>query len=295
MPRLRCELTPSDWRVIVTSSGHMILGRFSAFSLSLSLAVVGLAQQEVTQRPRVGFASGGGAKHTKAVADQTKGTVTCKDPGEDCKIVDRLLLSPTRPIPDHDASLQDITRQVNGIVAELRARNQDPKRQLAVVLTPYAPFLVWCRPDEAITKPLSLGENPRLFYEIFGIAASVAKMQAASGGTTRNWTFTGPGGYVCYPSKYAKQLTATFVEAAKTTAAHDELLQSATRRINALLQQAGALRGPAGKELSLMVTPMGLLLAWSRNEGSGYRPPREAITFDSPLEILTRELALPLR
>ncbi len=273
----------------------MKLGRVSVFLLGLPLAGAAFAQQQASQRPVVGFSAGGSAKYTKAVADEKKGTVTCKDPGDNCKIVDRLLVSPTRPVPDHDAGLQDITRQINEIVAELRARNQDPKRQVAVVLTPYAPFLVWCRPDEVISKPAPLDENPRLFYEIFGITGSVAKAQAASGGTTRNWTFTGPGGYVCYPSKNAKQLTASFIEAEKTTPAHDEALQSATRRMNALLRQAAALRGPAGKELSLMVTPVGLLLAWSRNEGPGYTPTRGAITSDSPLDALTRELALPTR
>lgn len=274
----------------------MKLGTLAILAFSLALSTAGSAQQEVRQRPRSGGGSGGGSgTYTKAVLDQTNGTLTCKDPGDNCKIVDRLLVSPAQPIPDHDAQLKEYTRQLNGVLAELRARNQDPKRQPAVLLTPYAPFLAWCRKDEVVTKPVALDENPHLVYEVLGIAGSVAKMQAANGGATRNWTFTGPGGFVCYPSKTAKQLTAAFIEAEKTTPAHDEILQSATRRINALLRQAAAIRGPAGKELSLMVTPAGLLLAWSRNEGPGYAPGRGAITGDSAVDVLMKELGSALR
>lgn len=260
-------------------------------TITLSMVLAGLsnAQQTAKQKP-----SGGEepkSTYRKAMLDFETKKVVCPEEGHTCRIVDLLLVSPTRPMPFYDG-LQDVTQQLNGIIAEIRARNQDPKRELVVILTPYAPFLAWCYPGAEIKKPVSLEENPRLFYEALGITGSVEKMKEASGGKTRNYIFEG-GTFICYPSPKEKQLVPNFVEAMKATPSHDEVLQSATRRINALLRQAAA-RGSKGKELSLMVTPVGLLLAWSRNEGRGYVPPRGAITGDAPAEQIIKALALPV-
>lgn len=251
------------------------------------------AQQESFRRPRAHFSGGQPAQHKKAVLDAEKGILTCKDPGENCKIVDRIFVSPSQPLPDHGADLQEFTRKINQILMELRTGNRDSGRELSVVITPYAPFLAWCRNNAVIAKPVTQEEAPAVFYEALGIAGSVVRTQAGQGGTTRNWTFTGPGGFVCYPSRHARQLTAAFLESQRTTPAHDSVLQAATRAINDLLRQAAAGPGPKGKELSILVTPPGLMLAWSRNEGRGYAPPSEAISGESPAAAILKALTLP--
>lgn len=267
---------------------------FPSLTLVVFAGAICSGQQETLRRPRLGNPGGGQTgTYRKAILDGDKGTLTCKDPGESCKIVDRIFVSPSQPIPDHDAGLQELTQQINRILSEIRSNNRDPERELAVVLTPYAPLLAWCRNSAVVTKPVDMDGAPERFYEILAISASVARLQAGQGGETRSWTFTGPGGFVCYPSKRSKQFTSLFLEAARTTPAHDEVLQSATRTINQLLRQAAQRPGPRGKELSILVTPAGLLLAWSRNEGRSYVPPAEAITWESPETVIRKALSLP--
>lgn len=274
------------------------------------------------------------AEYKKAYLDRNTGHMTCKESGLTCWVVNRApFVTTSRPTRYHGDELRRYTRELNRIIAEVRSQNRDRGRELAVLMTPYAAFLAWCQLSEsAVRNPVSVEDDPQLAYQVLGIARSVAQAEdemrrlarptvisvgpgAAPSGTqpgnetsklspggqgagdmlrpTRNWT-SKEGTVICYPSTRPRQTVARLAESDRSTPAHDEALRSATRRINELLSRAAAAPKPEGTELAILRTPVGLFLAWSRNEGPGFTPPPGAVTGDSPADRVVRELGLVL-
>lgn len=247
-------------------------------------------------------------EYKRAILDIETGHMTCKGKGTSCEVVNRMpFVTTSRPTGYHGPELRAYTRLLNKMISELRSQNRDRSRELAILITPYVPFLAWCQLSEsAVRRPVSAEDNPQRVYEALGISRSVAQAEdemrrLGSRGSqvlavpTRNWAVKQPGSsVVCYPSPRARQSVAGFAESERSTPAHDETLRSATRRINELLSRAAAGPRPEGTELAILLTPVGLFLAWSRNEGPEFKPSPEAVTGDSPADVVIRALQLEL-
>ena len=68
---------------------------------------------------------------------------------------------------------------------------------------------------------------------------------------------------ICYPSAVAAKITEKFVEWATLSEFHDEDLQQCTRELNATIDKYKDLKKSENEELSFLVTPKGLFLAWT--------------------------------
>jgi hypothetical protein len=80
----------------------------------------------------------------------------------------------------------------------------------------------------------------------------------------RSWMMVGHDVY-CYRSRESLQLLAKFREPARLTQFHDESLAQVTRDINALLSKTQRANKDSKRELAIISTPRGPMLAWTRH------------------------------
>jgi hypothetical protein len=210
-----------------------------------------------------------------ATVDEKK-IVHCEKDGWDCATS---FLTAARNQPD----LARYAVQINSLLDELRAQNKDKNREPVFIATPYAPFLAWCRRRErtasaadGVTVPptgndrLSKGQAitrkdaPDAFYKALGISQSLARYK----NTESRWYYQTPDGVYWCRISGDTQLVASLLRADTLTPSHDSVMADYTNRINAILDEATKHKQNPKHVLSLLVTPDGLLLAWSQDDNS---------------------------
>lgn len=92
-----------------------------------------------------------------------------------------------------------------------------------------------------------------------------------------------PGVVTCFSSPAAVQVVSRFAEAETLSALHDQSLQEATRRINAILDEVRQLE-QEDRILSIIESPHGPFLVWARYAQASY--------WDDE-EVINRALGLP--
>ena len=216
------------------------------------------------------------------------GIVHCSGRGSTCAVF--RLVNAKRLSPFHDAELEGYTNRVNAILDELSAKNNDASHELRFILTPYAPFLVWCRSDATMEVPkgaITPEDNPSRFYQALGISASLDSYRPKA---TRHWVGTNYG-VACYQGGKSQEV-GRLLNAASLSPAHDRVLEDYTNRINSILDQAAKSRKGLKLQLSLLVTPRGLFLAWSEDDDTGGPLPKGAITADDDEEKVLQALGI---
>jgi hypothetical protein len=233
--------------------------------LAAVAAFIGLvAAQEKTQKQ-----SGGTVTWRLATVD-AKGMVHCETAGWNCAtsflVADR-----------NDAELAKYTVRINALLAELRDQNKDKTREPVFIATPYVPFLAWCRRGDKVVsseQAITLKDSPDRFYLALGISKAMARYKNAES----RWYYQTPDGVYWCRINGTTQLAAALLNADTLTPSHDRMLADYTNRINAILVEAAKHRSAPDRVLSLLVTPEGLLLAWSRDDNGTGPLPKGSIT-----------------
>ncbi|OGG49810.1 MAG: hypothetical protein A3F84_28455 [Candidatus Handelsmanbacteria bacterium RIFCSPLOWO2_12_FULL_64_10] len=248
--------------------------------LTLSLAVVAatafvgpVAAQQERQAQN--------AATWKLATVDAKGIVHCEKDGWTCATS---FLS----VAGTDAGLARYTARINALLDELRDQAKNKNLEPVFVVTPYVPFLAWCRckdkedkegkegkEDRGVSeRAIALEESPDRFYQTLGISRAMASYQKTE---SRWWYQTPDGIYWCRISGNT-QLAAALLRADMLTPSHDQLLADYTNRINAILEEAAGGKSAPEQVLSLLVTRKGLLLAWSQNDNGTGPLPKGSIT-----------------
>jgi hypothetical protein len=198
--------------------------------------------------------------------------VTCKGKGNRCAVL--RLVKAKKLSPFHDAGLAQCTDAINTILDEIIAKNRVPTRHPHFLVTPYAPFLAWTRetPDAIDERGITLEADPARFYQGLGTSVESYREKPA-----RFWYCIGGSKIACKKGGDT-QLAGRLLNADRLSGIHDAELKGYTDRLNSVFDRYAKGNRNPGQNLSLLVTPKGLFLAWSGDDDSEGQIPRGAIT-----------------
>jgi len=231
--------------------------------------------------------------YTGVVFSEDHKSITCTGKGKDCLIA--RLVNAKRLSSFHGAELEKYTNRINAIASEIASTNKDPKRRVCFIITPHAPFLAWTTqvtPDRTAKKGIAekgitQSDDPTKFYQLLGISRAIESYRQRP---TRNWIMDATH-FICRKGGET-QSVGRLLNADRLSSIHDAELQARTNQINALFSECEKGKKNPRHQLSLMVTPKGLFLAWSEDDDTKSPLPKGAITAESEPEKIYQALGI---
>jgi hypothetical protein len=193
--------------------------------------------------------------------------------------------------PSHDAGLASATEKVNRILDRVAAQGGGSSRCLRFVVTEYGPLLAWTRcggNDDARPagqSEITLEREPARFYQTLGL--SVEGRQAQKG----HWEKHEDGWLYCHAKKKG-QYHCRLLQPDAPSAVFDASLMECTAQLNAIFEECAKAKNDPKLELCLLATPAGLLLAWTRDAHSEETAGPDAVTAESPENVIYDALGL---